>query len=44
MAPTALVKNLIKEDRGLACILGASIRTAQAKISRISRSQITIRK
>ena len=36
MAPTALVENL-KEDRELACILGASIRTAQAKASRISK-------
>jgi len=36
MAPTALVEKLIKEDRELACILGASIRTAQAKASRIS--------
>ena len=31
MAPTVLVENLIKEGRELACILGASIRTAQAK-------------
>ncbi len=31
MAPTALVENLIKEDRELACILGASIRTAQSR-------------
>ena len=37
MAPTALVENLIKEDREPACILGASIRTAQAKASRISK-------
>ena len=37
MAPTVLVENLIKEDRELACILGASIRTAQAKASRISK-------
>ncbi len=37
MAPTALVENLVKEDRELACILGASIRTAQGKASRISR-------
>ena len=37
MAPTALVENLIKEDRELACILGASIRTAQGKASRISK-------
>ncbi len=31
IAPTALVENLIREDRELACILGASITTAQAK-------------
>jgi hypothetical protein len=37
MAPTAPVENLIKEDRELACILGASIRTAQAKTSRIGK-------
>ncbi len=37
MAPTALVENLVKEDRELACILGASIRTAQARASRISK-------
>jgi four helix bundle protein len=30
MVPIALVENLIKEGRELACILGASIRTAQA--------------
>ena len=36
MAPTALVENLIKEDRELACVLGASIRTAQAKARQIS--------
>jgi four helix bundle protein len=30
MASTELVEYLIKEDRELACILGASIRTAQA--------------
>ena len=34
MAPTALIDDLIREDRELACILGASIRTAQAKASR----------
>jgi four helix bundle protein len=34
MAPTTLVEDLIKEDRELACILGASIRTAQAKTPR----------
>ena len=37
MAPTALVESLMKEDRELACILGASIRTAQGKASRISK-------
>ncbi len=37
MAPAALVQSLIKEDRELACILGASIRTAQAKVSQISQ-------
>ncbi len=37
MAPSALVENLITEDRELACILGASIRTAQAKASRIGK-------
>jgi hypothetical protein len=37
MAPTALVENLIKEDRELACILGASIRTARAKAWQISK-------
>ncbi len=36
MAPVALVEALIKEDRELARILGASIRTAQAKASRIA--------
>jgi hypothetical protein len=41
MVPTAFVENLIKENRELACILGASIRTAQAKVSRISKSPIT---
>ena len=44
MAPTVLVENLIKENRELACILGASIRTAQAKASRINKYQITIHK
>ena len=39
MAPTARVENLIKKDRELAGILGASIRTAQAKASRISKSR-----
>ncbi len=34
MSPTALVENLIREDRELASILGASIRTARAKSSR----------
>jgi four helix bundle protein len=37
MAPTDLVENLIKENRELACVLGASIRTAQAKASRINK-------
>jgi four helix bundle protein len=37
MAPIALVENLIKENRELASILGASIRTAQAKASRLSQ-------
>ena len=37
MAPIVLVENLIKESRELACILGASIRTAQAKASRINK-------
>lgn len=31
MAPATLVGNLIKENRELACILGASIKTAQSK-------------
>ena len=44
MPPTALAENLIKQDRELACILGASIRTAQGKVPRFSKSQITIRK
>ena len=37
MVPTVLVESLIKENRELACILGASIRTAQAKASRINK-------
>jgi four helix bundle protein len=37
MAPAVLIENLIKEGRELACILGASVRTAQAKASRISQ-------
>ena len=37
MAPIVLVENLIKESRELACIPGASIRTAQAKASRINK-------
>ncbi len=37
MAPTVLVENLIKEDRELACILGASIRTAQGKAPRFRK-------
>ncbi len=36
MAPTALVENIMREGRELACILGASIRTAQAKASQIT--------
>ena len=36
MAPTVYAENLIK-NRKLACILGASIRTAQAKASRINK-------
>ena len=37
MAPTVLLENLIEENRELACILGASIGTAQAKASRINK-------
>ncbi len=37
MAPAGLIQSIIKEDRELACILGASIRTAQAKVSQISQ-------
>jgi four helix bundle protein len=37
MVPTVLVENLIEENRELACILGASIGTAQAKASRIDK-------
>jgi four helix bundle protein len=37
MVPTTFVENLIKENREIACILGASIRTAQAKVSQISK-------
>jgi four helix bundle protein len=37
MVPTTFAENLIKENRELACILGASIGTAQAKVSRISK-------
>ncbi len=37
MAPTVLLENLIKENRELASILGASISTAQAKASRIKK-------
>ena len=33
MVPTVLVENRIKENRELACILRASIRTAKAKAS-----------
>ena len=37
MAPAVYAENLIKENRELACILGASIRTAKAKASRINK-------
>ena len=37
MAPAVYAENLIKENRELACILGASIRTAQAKASRVNK-------
>jgi four helix bundle protein len=37
MASTVSVENLIKENCEIACILGASIRTAQAKASRINK-------
>ncbi len=37
MAPTALVENLVRQDRELACILGASIRTAQGKARRFRK-------
>ena len=37
MAPTMQIEDLVKESRDLACILCASIRTAQAKASRISQ-------
>jgi hypothetical protein len=37
MVPTVLVENLIKENRELPCILGASIRSAQAKASQINK-------
>jgi hypothetical protein len=37
MAPTVLLENLIKENGELACILGASIGTAQSKASRINK-------
>jgi hypothetical protein len=37
MAPTVLVENLIKENRELACILGSSIKTAQARAPRINK-------
>ncbi len=42
MAPTALIENLIREDRELACILGASIRTAQAKASQSANDKSPI--
>ena len=37
MAPTVLVENLIKEDRELARILGASIRTAEGEAQRFKK-------
>jgi DNA-binding CsgD family transcriptional regulator len=37
MAPAILVENLMRENRELARILGASIRTAQTKASRINK-------
>jgi len=37
MAPAVYAENLIKENRELGSILGASIRTAQAKASRINK-------
>ena len=37
MVPAVFVEYLTKENRELACILGASIRTAQAKASRINK-------
>ena len=44
LAPTVLVEKMIKENLELSRILGASIRTAQAKSSRINKQQISIRK
>jgi len=43
MAPTALVESLIKEDRELACILGASITTAKAKLANQQNDKKPIR-
>jgi hypothetical protein len=37
MAPAVLVENLIRENRELASILGASISIAQARASRINK-------
>ncbi len=37
MAPATVVDELIKEDHELACILGASIRTAEARTQRINK-------
>jgi hypothetical protein len=37
MAPTVLAENPIEGNRELACILGASIRTAQDKTYRINK-------
>ncbi len=37
LVSTVLVENPIKENRELAYILGASIRTAQAKASQINK-------
>jgi hypothetical protein len=42
MVPTAFVENLIKENCELACIIGVSIRTAQAKVSQITNKQYPI--
>lgn len=37
MVPAKLVDDLIKENRELACILGASVRTAQSRSSQLSK-------